>query len=140
MDERFNNMWNIVFESLENDYPDIIDAIVDWYPSGYQEITVKDRNGVKRTYNWITGNLRVTYDPSYTCTVSEEEWRKVFSDRLHNRLITLGMSQETLSEITGISQVTLSKYFNGKATPSTYNSKKLAEALKCPIGELVEVR
>lgn len=140
MDEKFNNMWNVAFESLENDYPDIIDEIVDWYPSGYQEITIKDQNGVKKTYNWITGNLRVTYDPSYTRTVSEEEWRKVFSDRLHNRLYSLGMSQETLSEITGISRVTLSKYFNGKATPSAYNSKKLAEALKCPIGELLEVR
>lgn len=140
MDERFSTMWDVVFESLENNYPDIIDEIVDWYPSGYQEITIKDQNGVKKTYNWITGNLRVTYDPSYARTVSEEEWRKVFSDRLHNRLIALGMSQETLSEITGISRVTLSKYFNGKATPSSYNSKKLAEALKCPIGELLEVR
>lgn len=140
MDERFSNMWDVVFESLENNYPDIIYEIVDWYPSGYQEITIKDQNGVKKTYNWITGKLRVIYDPSNDCSLSEEEWRKVFSSRLYNRLITLGMSQETLSEITGISQVTLSKYINGKATPSTYNSRKLAEALKCPIGELVEVR
>lgn len=140
MDERFNNMWAVVFDSLENNYPDIIDEIVDWYPSGYQEITIKDRNGIKKTYNWITGKLRVIYDPSNDCSLSEEEWRKVFSSRLYNRLITLGMSQETLSEITGISRVTLSKYFNGKATPSFYNADKIARALKSSLTELTYIR
>ena len=47
------------------------------------------------------------------------------------------MNRDLLSYKTGISTVTLSKYMNGKTTPSTYNIQKIAQALRCSVTELI---
>ena len=43
----------------------------------------------------------------------------------------MGMTYDDLSDVTGISRVTISNYATGKATPSMYNLSKIARALKC---------
>ena len=48
------------------------------------------------------------------------------------------IGQEALSEITGISKVTISGYVNGKSLPSLYNADRIAEALSISIDKLLD--
>lgn len=132
------NYWEPVFNEFVDRYPDLAENIVDWYPSAQLEITVKLKDGRKYAYDWIVKHVWVIHDPGDdTEELSEMEWRLIFSNNLLRKMRNIGMTQEELSRITEISQVTLSKYINCKTTPGTYNVGKIAKALKCSIGELI---
>lgn len=68
----------------------------------------------------------------------EEHWRLEFARRLYKMMEHQAISQNTLSEISGISIVTISSYMNGKSTPSLYNAEKLARALRCGVEDLIK--
>ena len=137
---KMNQMWDDVVEQFERVNPDLADRVVDWYPSGQAEITLKMDNGVKYIYNVFDTMPRIVFDPDKKYDGSEEEWRCEFSKRLNKRMRLMFMNQYTLSELTGISSVTISKYMNGKATPSGHNLDKIAAALRCSISELMNIR
>lgn len=131
------NYWEPVFNEFSDKYPELTDHIVDWYPSAQMEITVKLDDGRKYAYDWLPKVATLIYDPKEESDdIDEEEWRLVFSNNLYRKLRNFGMTQDVLSELTGISQVTISKYLNGRATPSMYNVRKIARALRCTISEL----
>ena len=54
-------------------------------------------------------------------------------------LINGGLTQTKLSEITGITQPMLHKYFTGQQIPSIINLRKLAKALNCKISDLTGI-
>ena len=65
--------------------------------------------------------------------MSEQQCREEFSIRLKRLMYRQGVTQKELSEETGISEMTISNYMNGKRTPSFYNVDKISKALKCSI-------
>lgn len=132
------NYWEPVFNEFNDKYPALAENIVDWYPSAQMEITVKLRDGRKYAYDWMAKIVWPIHDPEDKMEeMTEDEWRLIFAKNLMRKMRKFGMSQDELSYITGISQVTISKYINCKATPSTYNVRKIANALRCTVGELV---
>ena len=138
---RCNNMWEDVLAGLEFSYPELYERVVDWYPSGCMEITVKLDDGRKKAYVLMDDLLVDIFDPKeQTYEVDEDEWRMNFARRLKNRMHRFGISQDELSERTGISKVTLSKYQNGRALPSGANIERLARALHCSYNELIGMR
>ena len=70
--------------------------------------------------------------------MTETMWLKMFGDNLTSLMREVGYSQKELAEDTGLSESTISRYMNGKATPSGYNLERLADALKCSISELTK--
>lgn len=135
--DKSKNYWAPVFEEFTRLYTGMAEETVDWYPSGQMEITVKIRNGRKYIYDWyskMTWPIK-TYDDE--CEETEEEWRRRFGRTLNRKMRRVCMYQDQLSEVTGISKVTLSKYMNGKASPSGHNISKLAKALNCSPSELM---
>ena len=50
----------------------------------------------------------------------------------------LNMTQEQLSERTGISQANMSRYESGKRSPKIGTAFKIAEALGCTVDELIK--
>lgn len=131
------NYWEPVFNEFADKYPELVNCIVDWYPSAQMEITVKLYDGRKFSYDWLSKNAISIYDPEEDDDVDEKEWRKIFSNNLTRKMRNFGMTQDELSYITGISQVTISKYINCKATPSTYNVRRISKALRCTVSELM---
>ena len=65
----------------------------------------------------------------------EELYKKEFSSNLQRVLNDKNVSQRKLSEDTGISEVSISRYLNGKRIPSFYTIEKIALALKCSTDE-----
>jgi DNA-binding Xre family transcriptional regulator len=67
---------------------------------------------------------------------TEDDYRREFSFRLSKLLFHRGMTQEELAVKTGISNVSISNYIQRKATPSSYNVHKIANALGCSMDDL----
>lgn len=131
------NYWEPIFEEFIRMYPDLGEQIVDWYPSGQMEITVKIKGGKKYAYDWMHKIMTLLYDPEDEYDETEDEWRNTFGRNLDHKLYNVGKSQDLLAFETGISPVTINKYIKGKATPSTYNLRKIAQALQCSVTELI---
>ena len=128
-----------VFEEMELYFPMLVDKMVDWYPSGQLEITVKLEDGSKVAYSSITKGIRTIRNadgiPEY---MDEERWREAFKVRLYKKLYMTNMNQESLAKESGVSPVMISKYMSGKATPSGYTIHRLARALGCTVAELTD--
>lgn len=111
------------------------DEIATWYRSGRYEITVKFKDGRIIIWDYETKGRRYIFDEEQTYA-NEEEWRKIFSYNLKKAMNDRYITQLELSERTGISIQSLSKYINEKATPSAYNIELIANALGCSTSEL----
>lgn len=69
--------------------------------------------------------------PNDLHNMSKKEYTKEFSYRLRKMLQTEGVSQQELSDWTGIAQSNISKYIRGVICPSFYIVDKIAKALGC---------
>lgn len=140
MDE-FKKIWEPVLQAFKDRYPEFAKDIIDWYPIGQMEIAVRNSKGEKRVYNMMNQTLGMFRPPKVSdIFLDEDEWVKEFSYRLHKKMRMVGINQDGLSELTGISRVSINKYINGKSIPSVYNLEKIAWALNCPTSELTNIR
>lgn len=114
------------------------DAVVDWYPSGQLEITVKMEDGSRMRYDYLSKTTGTVKLPEGVVgrAIVEEDWRSEFGYRLARRMRLKAISQADLANEVGISTVTLSRYLNGRATPTGYVLFRLAMALGCSMSEL----
>lgn len=112
--------------------------MVDWYPSGRMEITIMLMDGTKLTYDYLNQMIRFLNNFEDNESVSEEEWMREFSFRLAKKMRQNRITQEELSETTGLSKPTISKYVNGRSIPNVYVARKIALALECSVSELID--
>lgn len=73
--------------------------------------------------------------PQNSKTMTEQECRVEFGCRLRKILLHRGMSQSELCRRADITDVQLSRYMNGRHTPSLYAVDKIAKALDCSIDD-----
>ena len=78
------------------------------------------------------------YDSEYVTNMSEDEWRMEYGRRLKSILRDRTIRQEQLADDLKLSRMMISKYINGKATPSAYNASRIAKALNCDTRELTD--
>lgn len=127
------NRYDFILDGFESRYKRFFDQMVDWYSTDRYEIVAILDDGMKLTYNYLTGKIRFLKDSE--SKITEEDWVKDFSMILRQKIFLRGMSQGDLSEATGISKVSISKYMTGKSIPSYYNMTKIAQALECSVSE-----
>lgn len=130
-------IYDDILDNFELYFPEIAKDAVGWHPSGRNTITVRLRNGDSVLFDDImktSRHIRKRDDQSLT----EDEWRYEFKSRLAQILRHRGISQERLSELTGITQAMISRYITGKSVPSAYTITKIAQALECSPIELTE--
>lgn len=98
-----------------------------YYDSDLDElIFISDDNSlwcyedVNNTVHCISDNYK---------NISDDEYKKEFGRRLQKIMLKKRITQDDLTEKTGISQCTISKYVNGISVPSFINAVKIADAL-----------
>lgn len=132
------NYWEPIYDDFIQRYPELVEQMIDWYPSGQLEIAIRLKTGQKYIYDWLENLLVKIHDPDDMTKETEEEWEIKFSNNLKRKLRNVGMTQDLLAFETGISVVTINKYTNGKSIPNAYNLRKIANALKCSLYELTD--
>ena len=68
--------------------------------------------------------------------MNEQQFRQIFSRNLIKLLEDNAMDRFDLSNETGISEASLSKYINCKSTISAYRLMIIAEGLDCSVEDL----
>lgn len=125
-----SHLWEPILDDFKRDHPELISRIVEWGPYSDTEVVVELDDDTHYIYDSTDGGVRPYFESRRLITdASEQDWRDNFALRLRHRLHRKNMTSEELSDITGISRITISKYTNGKATPSMYNAEKIADAL-----------
>lgn len=127
------NRYDFILDDFESHYKYFYDKMIDWYAYGYYEIIAILNNGARLIYNQMSGSIRFIKDDEHE--LSEDEWTKSFSVTLKQKVSTKGLTQKDLSDATGISKVSISKYMSGKSIPSYYNMIKIAQVLDCSVSE-----
>lgn len=135
------NLWEPILENfLSNErYAYLAERMRGWSPYDETRIIIKIDDGYNYIYDASDESLNLYIKRLEADELLEEaEWRNRFGMRLRSKMKKSRIGQDELSEMTGISRVTLSKYMNGKVTPSAYNLKKLARCLNCYVRELTD--
>lgn len=133
--------WEGILAEFKKYNPYISDKIVDWYPSGQMEITVKLSDGMKIAYDYISKSCHyIDGDCEIAYELDEDLYIDELARRIRKKLRLRGMSQEDLAAEANISRVSLSRYMNGRAMPSVYIVAKLARALRCSLTDLADFR
>lgn len=132
--------WEPILENLKFYNKHFVDKIIDWCPYGEHEILISANDGWRYIYDDSDHHIRLYVERNDDGDMDDESvWRDKFSKRLCSKIHRLGITQGDLSDMTGISSVTLSSYMNGRSTPSTYNLLKIAKALGCNPESLTDV-
>lgn len=116
-------------------YPEYADKIVDYYDNEDCSITVILDDGRKVMYDTETHGTR--YIASSRTELTDHQIANEFKKRLRNRMRYKHITQERLSELTGIPQCSISMYTSGSRLPNLQSSFKIARALDCSIDDLI---
>ena len=80
-------------------------------------------------------NLDILMRPKIA--TNEEDFKRYFSRKLYRMMRYKSYIQNDISEMTGISTSSLTKYMNEISIPSAYNLWLIANALSCSVDELL---
>lgn len=69
--------------------------------------------------------------------ISQDDWKKTFSDRLANILKERNMSQSDLAKASGLSRSRINEYISMKTVPTIFASINMAYALDITVEELI---
>ena len=107
-------------------YPTYYEMLSEFKKIDTDLMRVKLSDGRIGYFNTLSYELRFVYAPGFTY---ERAWHYAFKVLLNHRMNRKYMSQSELSNITGISQGSISGYLSGKKMPSTITIARLAKAL-----------
>ena len=125
-----------IYRNFKTYYPFLDSEVVSWSPNGPNSIVAKLSDGSVIEYNDVFRAFRTIREFDGT----EESWKREFASKLMKIMADKGCDQTYLSEISGVSQVSISKYLNKKAIPNCYTVFKLSQALGCNISELMDFK
>ena len=123
-----------IYQNFKTYYPFLDSAVVSWSPDGPNSIIAELSDGSTLEYNDRLRSFRTVREFDGT----KESWKREFSSKLIKMMADKGCDQIYLSEISDISQQSISNYLNKKAIPNCYTASKLAKALGCAVSELID--
>lgn len=127
-------MKDLIFNEFKACYPsDGIHAIKYW-ENGPYEIYIRLDDGKILAFDFIDKSIRIARP--YKEPLSDDDRVHEFGRRLCRLMYIKGLTQNDLSEITGISQTMISFYVNGRSVPSFDKVDKICRALGCSMDEL----
>ena len=127
-------MLDSLISNFELRFPSVTQDVYKYDRTAYSnELIVTFKDGSKILYNDFENTVR--YLPADSSNMSEKQFKKEFGYRVKRIMLEKGITQEELSEKTGIAQETLSRYICGKNVPSFYKIDKIAKALDCSVDE-----
>lgn len=129
-----------IYNDLKSHHPYIIDDVEDWRPRGEYGIRITMKDGTKYDFDKLSMGIRRVDNYSFESrdSITDEYCRKSFAYHLVELMTLRGYTQQTLSEYTGISKGSINGYINKTKTPSMTNMRKIAYALNCQLGELLD--
>lgn len=70
-------------------------------------------------------------------SITEREWREIFSSRVRKRMDILDINQNELADKIGVTPAAISRYLRGSRTPKVDVIVKMSRALDCSTDYLI---
>lgn len=115
-------------------FPSIHKRAVEMHYNKYMTLFVRTDDGQAFIYDDLDHFIRKL--PDNKDEMTEDEFKREFAHRLRRLMRVKGVTQEVLSERTGLSQAAISRYISGSRIPNLYAIDKIARALRCTVDEL----
>lgn len=131
-----NEFIQLIYDDFERMFPETAKKVVDWYVSGRYSITIIFQDNSRAYYNYLDKAIRSTKKIDENGEPTEQEKRRIVSERLKERMANKGLTQKALSESTDISTASISKYIHGTSEPTISNAYLIADVLECSVDEL----
>lgn len=126
-----------LIDRLKLMYPFIYERAESFELESFHELLIFDKDGGRYRYDDVYDTFRY-FKPGYKSSDRDDERvLRVFAFRLQRQMTLRGMTQSDLSDITGISQPTISNYLNRRQSPDIVKLNKIALALNCSVDELL---
>lgn len=71
--------------------------------------------------------------------MTDNELMQLFAKRIKRKMVPLHIDQRELARRAGISEVTLSRYIKCRRKPTYDIVIRIAQALECPPGDLIDI-
>lgn len=127
-------MNNAIYEQFKINFDYLAEKVVASRADGPLGLLVQLDDGRWFCYNGYDHTCRLL--PSDPDNMTEDDFRIEFGNRLRAIMQSKRISQYDLARMTGMPQGRISKYVNGKYTPTFYTVDKIAKALECSMDEL----
>lgn len=119
-------------------FPDLLGKVI--HAREYVQFMLLLETNTKYDYFYnITNNVLIQI-PKDDKNLDKDSFRRIFGVLLRRALECSGLTQEELSEKTGIPQPNISDYLYGKHFPSFYQIDKMAKAMNCSVEDLRYVK
>jgi predicted XRE-type DNA-binding protein len=126
-------MQDKIIENAKEYFPLVVQHTVEFIPDNYMTVIMRLDTGESFLYDDYDKTIRRL--PIDSSNLTELDVRREFCFRVRQIMTVKGISQVELSEMTGITQPTLSNYLSCKTTPGFYAVDKIAKALNCSVDE-----
>lgn len=127
-------MTELMFNDFKIYFPSEWCHAVNYWKNCAYELYVQLDDGKTLAFDFIDKTIHVVKPDSKQ--ISDVERINEFGRRLRRLMHAKGLTQNDLSEITGISQATISSYITGRVVPSFIKVDKICRALNCSMDEL----
>ena len=118
---------------LKEDYPHIHSRVIEVMVINAHEIIIWLND--ERIFSYYVHDSELIELPRRGSNITDEEYAYLFGINLRRIMNRKGLMQEDLTEMTGIPQSMLSRYFTGKACPSANKVRTIAIALECSMDD-----
>lgn len=71
--------------------------------------------------------------------MTDKELMQLFAKRIRRKMVRLNIDQRELAKRAGITEVSLSRYMTGKRKPTYDIVIRIAQALECEAGDLINI-
>lgn len=132
-------MYLTVVDSFRMHWRKEYNKMRSWRPIGRFDIEVTLNDGTRWHYDFFKHSLRcIARNPEDKSDRNKEAYRKEFGRRLKVILKDNMVTQRMLSDMTGISENTISSYIRGVRSPEVWAIKAIANAIPCSPLELID--
>lgn len=121
-----------VLRNFEMYFPVVASKMVS-YRKCAVGLTIELDDGDRCLYDDMEHSIR--WLPRDSMSLTEVEFKNEFRRRLYKLMLMKHITQEELSEKTGVTTAMISRYMTGKAVPGFYIIDKLAKALDCSVDD-----
>ena len=124
-----------LIERFKNYYPYLYEQVIDWWPSGRMDITVKLEDGLLFEYSSADNTIRkINSDNNVK---DSETLRKEIGRHLQKVILTRGIPQSHIAEKVGITEAMLSRYIHGTSMPGVDKLYSIASVLGCRVADIL---
>ena len=126
-----------LFDSFEKEFPLLTNDITKTIGLSDRTMEVYYEDGSVGIYDQLLHSFR--YIPMKSRQqMTESRWRIELGHKIYRTMMDRGMLMRELSDISGITYSSLSKYINGHKSPGSYTLKRIATALGVEVGYLTD--